>query len=223
MNTTRFAKLTGVSPNTVRRWTEVYRDFLSPTATPQKGSTRVFTNTDLRVLYYVATLRDSGVDEPSIIARLQGMQDENWQHLPLLPEEWTDSPETITVETAIEKASQTAQVAVLQTELRHTQAELEKAHQTVEELENRLGVLETRLEASEGKNRTVEAEKTQVQLDLANAKGEAATLQAQLDAYALSYGMGRGKPLPIAAIIAGALLAGALLVLITMVVVRLVL
>ena len=210
MKITALADLTGVTKSTVRRWCEVYREFLSPTATPPKDATRVFTNTDIRVLYYVATLRDSGVGEPEIIERLKEMQADHWAGLSQLPAEFEE--ETISVDLAVSKASQLAQVAVLQTELAHKEAELKQARERVEELVAQVKELEG-----------VRGEKHTLEVELAKAEGRVGELEAEIRAYNLAYGFGRGQPISVAVIIGLALLVGVLVVIVSFVVARLIL
>ena len=51
------AALLGVGPTTVREWGVEFKENLSPTAVPDKGQVRNFTDEDLRVLALVAKMR----------------------------------------------------------------------------------------------------------------------------------------------------------------------
>jgi DNA-binding transcriptional MerR regulator len=86
MTPSQLADLLGVASNTIRRWSKVYADFLTPSARPQTGKTRRFSRFDQRVLYFVAALRESpeNVDDQQVIARLKTLQDDNWRSLPEL-------------------------------------------------------------------------------------------------------------------------------------------
>ena len=59
-----------VSPNTLRNWSEQYRDFLSATAQPGVQPERRFTEQDVTILTYIKQLRSEGMKEPEIIERL---------------------------------------------------------------------------------------------------------------------------------------------------------
>ena len=130
MNVAALAQLIDVHPDTVRRWCKDYRQFMSSTATPQKGKTRVLTTHDAAVLSYVSTARDNNLDPQEILDRLTEMQTNGWSDLPQIPVEWFADPteETMSVELAAVRASQVAQIAVLQKELEHTRTELETTH-----------------------------------------------------------------------------------------------
>ncbi len=50
----------GVSHQTVKNWAIHFKDYLSPTATPEKERQRVYTDEDVRVLELVNRLKKSG-------------------------------------------------------------------------------------------------------------------------------------------------------------------
>ena len=62
-----------------------------------------------------------------------------------------------------------------------------------------------------------------MQIELERARGQVSTLQTQIEAFNLAYGMGRDRPLPLAAIIAVTAITVAVLVIVLLIVVRLVL
>ena len=65
------SELFGVSNESIRKWCIEFKTFLSPTANPGIGKTRVFTNDDIQVLSLVAERRMSGVAMSDIYAELQ--------------------------------------------------------------------------------------------------------------------------------------------------------
>lgn len=56
MYTTKHAQILYrvASPQTIRNWAKEFEEYLSPTATPEKGSTRLFSIDDMRVFSLVA-------------------------------------------------------------------------------------------------------------------------------------------------------------------------
>lgn len=202
MNIATLAKMIGVSPDTLRRWTADYERFLTPTAHPGSGKTRVLSVHDMAVLNYVATARNTGMDRHTIVDRLREMQAGEWRSLPAVPPEWMAETETVPLDLAASRASEVAQLAVLQSELQHIRAALELAESKVKTLEDRL----QGLEAEKG---TLQIEKQALQLELATARGEAAALQARLDGYTMLLGQ---RPRNLVLIVLAALVLGAVLV-----------
>lgn len=68
---TNVAKHIGVSVSTVRRLTGEYADWLSPTATPRPGGTRVYTEQDVEVLSVIVAMRQDGAPEDEIIRAIE--------------------------------------------------------------------------------------------------------------------------------------------------------
>ncbi len=226
MNVAKLAELLDVHPDTVRRWAgKDYKQFMSPTATPQRGKTRVFTTTDAAVLSYIATMRTEGKPADEIHQRLVEMQSERWIDLPEVPTYWfSDSyEETMTVELAAVRASQVAQIAVLQTELEHTRLELQAAQDQLVEARSRVTNLEIELEALRASSETITRElQEQIhtrEVELERAKQDVARFEGQLQQYSL----GREKPINVGLIILVTAFVVAVLVIILLVVVRLVL
>lgn len=211
MNIKQLSDLLQVAPNTIRNWTSTYGEFLTARANPPSGKKRVLTELDLRILNYVAALKNAGEDQDAIFRRLQELHRDNWADLPTLPPQWRGTDDTVSVAIAASRASEIAQVAVLQSELQNTRQALEAAQAHVEDLSHKLDALQGRFDASEN-------EKTTLRIELERAKGEVQTLQAQIAGYSLAYGMGRGKPISVFVIIVAALLIGAVLVIIAMIV-----
>lgn len=222
MNVATIAKLIDVSPDTVRRWGAQYRQFMSPTATPQKGRYRQFTTHDAAVLQYIRTSRENGLEPSEINGRLATMQADGWKELPEIPAEalaFDDNP--IDMQTAAVRASQVAEIAVLRSELNHTQEALAAARHALEAAQDRVEALEGQITSLQKSQTSAEID-TQarihaVQLELERARGEAGTAQARLAAYALT----GNQPVPLALIILITAAAAVLLVLLVFVIVRL--
>ena len=213
MNMKKVADKLGVVPNTVRNWIDEYHQFLSSSAHPPKGRTRVLTAQDVRILHYIAAARDIGQPLETITAKLQAMQDDNWQDLPAVPHDWSDPEETIPVTIAANKAYDVAQIAVLQRDLDHAQQALQLAESRVEQLERDNAALQASQTASE-------AEKHDLQIKLTAARGEVETVKARLQSYAIT---GGDRPIPVALIIAVTAAAVLIALVIMLVIVRLVL
>ena len=56
MNPAAVAKWLNVAPDTIRRWTKDYKDYLTADARPGQGRTRAFADHDLAVLIFIAAL-----------------------------------------------------------------------------------------------------------------------------------------------------------------------
>jgi DNA-binding transcriptional MerR regulator len=215
-NVNSLAKLLGVSTDTVRRWTREYAEFLSPTGSPTKGKMRVLNTTDMQILTFIAGQRSLGADKDAISNKLIVLRARDWQGLPDLPSEWDETQNsTVPVELAVARASEIAQIAVLQREVEHLNKSLEEAETRVKKLELELEDLRTQKETSE-------RDKHALEIELEKARGEVTRLHAEQHAYDLAYGFGTGKPVSIALIISAALLIGILLVVVAALVLKLV-
>ena len=64
----------GLSSTTIRNYSHLWADYLSPSANPQAGQPRVYTEDDLAVLTTVAAMRDSQVSTEAIRAALDAGQ-----------------------------------------------------------------------------------------------------------------------------------------------------
>lgn len=220
MKTATVAKLLNVSGDTLRRWTSVYEQFLTPGATPPKGKTRLLSDHDSRVLLLVATLRDAGEDPDEIVARLEAEQNNGWSGLPELPAEWGYSTETMPVTEAASRAYDIAQVAVLQTQIRTLEgrnqelsAALDQAQKRVVDLEQTLDALREQRDVTESELRE---QRHQIEVELLEARAVAARLDGQLS----SYSLGREKPLNVGVLLSSAVLFGMLVVIIIFVVAK---
>ena len=206
MNIKQLADQLGVAPNTIRNWTSVYGEYLTPGANPPQGQRRTLSDHDLRVFAYVTAMKDAGHEQDEIVERLDTMQNGGWNELPEVPGEWNAADDTISLVDAANRAGSIAQLAVLQKELQYTHQELDVARGRVKDLE-------TKLEAKA----EVEAEKVQLQVALERAKADVSRLEGVLS----SYSFGREKPINVGLIVVTALLVGALLVILAFVVARL--
>src|SRR5689334_4362457 len=64
------ARIFCVDQNTVKMWAHKFRDYLSPTANPPKGNTRLFSQRDLMILALVARYWEEEPDYENIYAML---------------------------------------------------------------------------------------------------------------------------------------------------------
>lgn len=72
--TSQVAKRFGVADQTVKNWAAEFADYLSPTATPQKGLKRSFTADDVAILALVHGMVGRGRDTGAAHAALQAGQ-----------------------------------------------------------------------------------------------------------------------------------------------------
>lgn len=224
MNVSTLAKLIDVHPDTVRRWCKEYQQFMSPTATPQKGKARVFTAHDAAILSFIATSRESNLAPDEIRSRLQDLQSDGWKHLPEVPSEWFGARDgdMISVDIATARASQVAQIAALQTEMQHVRQELFDATERAELAEVRVENLQTELDALRAAEKATQQKMQDhlhtAQLELERARADVARLEGQLGQYTL----GRAQPLNVGLIILVTAVTVAVLVIALLIVVRLV-
>jgi DNA-binding transcriptional MerR regulator len=64
------AKKIDVSVQSVRRWADTYKEFLSDSANPTTGKTRLYTENDVKTLRRIKELRDTGLTPEAIAASL---------------------------------------------------------------------------------------------------------------------------------------------------------
>jgi DNA-binding transcriptional MerR regulator len=219
MKPTSLARLLNVSGQTLRRWTDTYGRFLSPGATPPKGRPRALSDRDIRVLYLVSVLRNTGQDPDRVLERLEAEQAQDWPGLPEIPPEWKADPgSTVSVELAASRAYDIAQVAVLQSELQQAEKRIQElslslqdAKERAEKLENDLETLRTHKEASDHAQHALE-------LELAQARTEIGRLEGELK----SYGLGRGTPINVGLLLASAVIFGVVLVVVVFIVATLI-
>lgn len=218
INITALASRLNLDRMTLGRWIRRYSDYLSPPSNPRKGKSRILNETDVRVLYLIATLRDAGVDHEDIISRLDKLQADGWEGLPEIPPEWDLSIQTISTSEAASRAYELAQVAVLQSELKHVQLALEASQQREQELQLQISELESEKAEVSGQRDAVEQEKQSLLIDLERTRAQIGELQAQLQAFNLAYGLGRERPISLIVIVGVTALAVAAIILIAVVV-----
>ncbi len=206
MNPAAVAKWLNVAPDTIRRWTKDYKDYLTADARPGQGRTRAFADHDLAVLIFIAGQRELGMDGHTIRDRLEEMRSNGWAGLPPVPQEWYGEA-TMPVAHAASRAGELAQLAAMQTELQYTRQALEAAEKRTSELTAQLTTLE-------GSHTATTDELHAARLELERARGEVATLRAQLAAYRL----GGDRPVaPLVLIAAVALVSMAAVLLIVLI------
>lgn len=82
---TELANWLGVSTSTVRRWSTVYADYLSHSATGGDGRHRTYSDLDARILAYVGSLSRQGLTEEEIALSLNELRAQGWADLPTMP------------------------------------------------------------------------------------------------------------------------------------------
>ena len=70
-NPSRAAKQIGTPASTLRHWSKVYAEFLSPGANPGRNEERAFTVADIELLRAVVQLRANGLQPVEIVERLR--------------------------------------------------------------------------------------------------------------------------------------------------------
>lgn len=72
--TSQLAARFNITDQTVKRYADEFRAYLSPTATPEKGSTRLFSDTDLAVYDLIVTMKADRKQFEQIHAALKSGQ-----------------------------------------------------------------------------------------------------------------------------------------------------
>lgn len=87
MKAGQLAKWLNIGRSTLTNWTTGdYREFLSRGAQGGGGQDRIFTDTDVRVLRFIAEARQTNTPVDEIIVALRQMQQDGWDGLPDLPD-----------------------------------------------------------------------------------------------------------------------------------------
>lgn len=139
-STKQLYSLFNCSHQTIKNWTEVYSDWLSPTAQPDAGRKRVFTEDDVRVFELVHRLKGEGKFNDDIKASLGAGERGD---LPLMPVQLS-APQNTALAIAMQQVSDLTEM-------------LESAKQREAELNVKVDVLEKML---------YKAQKRVVQLEL---------------------------------------------------------
>lgn len=142
----------GVSSNTIRVWTKEFDAYLSPTAAPGPGKTRMFADDDIAVLWTVKALRAQGVPSEDIHAalangeRLEPLEGQNSRQEPPIGEDDSQRP-TSAVSMALELVR--GQIEGLQNERDYLRAELTTEREARIDAERRAATAEARAEMLE--------------------------------------------------------------------------
>lgn len=202
MKPSELARLLNVSGQTVRRWSDEYREFLSISAAPPvDGDFRNYAPRDQQVIRLIADLRAMNQPRENIIKRLEEERLKNWSELAPLPDSWLAIGDQISVTLAEARTNELVTIAALQAQLTSVTSSLQEAQRRAE-------TLAQELEAARSGHDATEARIHGLELELERARTEVASLQGQLTAYSF----GREKPLNIGVIIIIALATGAALV-----------
>lgn len=141
--------LFNVSSETVRKWSEAFREFLSPNATPGHGRHRIFTLDDLRVFALVSEFKSMGktYDDASI-ALANGQRAE-------VPEDIESGMDFLETSLQLDAASEQVKVLTERVQNLHDEnirlrALLEKAEEEVKRA--REEATQTRQEARQGRD-----------------------------------------------------------------------
>lgn len=135
------ATLFDVTPQTIRRWTDEFSDYLSTGANPDDGSTRVFTDTDMEVLALVATVKQNGGTYDDAHARLRTGE------RGVLPEEplSKEQQEIAINQIMLQNRQLKNQVGELEEQLEEKEAELRKTRDEISRLK---GIIEEKEKSS---------------------------------------------------------------------------
>lgn len=225
LNPKAAADLLHIAPNTLRRWASDLARFMSPGANPPDRQPRKLNEHDLRVLYLVAGLRDSGIPMADVVSRLEDDQANDWANLPQLPFDLSDLTGDRVIDQTKLQAYEAAQVAALQTQMqyvasenRRLQTDVQAAQERVSQLEGALTevrdqLLDTERRSAEERLKA-EEEKRNIERRLLEARADVARLEGQLSGYSF----GRKTPVNVGVLLLGAALIGAVLVVIAAVV-----
>lgn len=136
---TNVAKRLDVSTSTVRRITGEYADWLSPTATPRPGGTRIYTEQDVEILAIIVAMRQDGAPEDEIIRAIEsGIIPANVATLPPQPPQ---QPTMLSIDTSALQDAISRQAAVQQVSIdvmRESNASMDKHSAALERLANSL-------------------------------------------------------------------------------------
>lgn len=80
------AEYLNIGRSTVTAWTNgEFKPYFSPTAQGGAGRDRVFTDTDLRIMYLIKLRKDNNVPADQLHSELQALRANEWEGLPDLP------------------------------------------------------------------------------------------------------------------------------------------
>jgi DNA-binding transcriptional MerR regulator len=215
MNVKAVARLIDTSPDSVRRWTAIYVDYLGATATPPSGGERRYTPHDVKVLSFISGQRKADASHENIREALTAMRLNDWRDLPEIPQDWFSGPADgrIAYSDAGEQAQQLATVTALQIQNQTLRQQLQEATERAETYERELNHLRASDQSAQGQIHNLE-------LQLERERAAVRELHARLSGYAVGRG---GQPVPLLVLVLGVALAVVVVVVVLLITVRLVL
>lgn len=138
--TSHVTKIFGVSPQTVRNWSEEFARHLSPAAAPGKGRNRFFSESDFRVFALIAAMKKRGAPNDEIHVNLAAGQR---GELPPLP---PAADMNLVIMSDHARA-----MATLKVERDTALAELQKAQAETQQLQGKNNLLTDQLNAAQEK------------------------------------------------------------------------
>lgn len=167
MQTQELAQRLGLATSTIRLWArEEFKQYLSESGQGGGGRSRYFSDTDARIIAYVATLKNQLVPAAEIHTTLKQLQANGWQDLPLMPAARPGMPP---VEFVAKETADTALTLQRQAML-----------QRLEAAEARAQALEDELKAERQDKARVQAELTEAHQEIADLRGKLGTAEGQL-------------------------------------------
>jgi len=152
MKPSDIASVISVSPVTVRAWSSEFSRFMSMTGAGGGGRHRDFTDTDLKVLYYIKIQKGAGRHGDEIAAALASMQAAGeFNNLPL-PDEKSYHAEMPVLPAAVVDETRRALMrenAVLQERIDQLEAKLDEDRDDREKLLREIGDLTADLRAAQ--------------------------------------------------------------------------
>jgi DNA-binding transcriptional MerR regulator len=162
------ATILGIAASTVRAWTIQFRQYFSPSAQGGDGRNRDLTETDVKILYFIDTLKHQSVPPDEIQLRLQAAQAKEWNDIP-----FPSAPPG------------TANVPVIPRETAETAITSERRA-----LLHEIGILQNRIDKLEQQVSDEQATKEKLLREMADLHRQLGEAQAELNLYR----KGRLKP-----------------------------
>lgn len=146
------------NPETIRRWSKEFEDYLSPSANPEQGATRFYTDEDIEVfaLAHQMLIQEHGEYEQVRKALERGERGD---------------PHIITA--IVSDAEASREISLLQEQLRSLSAKYQQMVEFTEGLKEDMAKANQRAESAEG-------ERDRVKQDLGDAQSEIARLNREL-------------------------------------------
>ena len=147
---TQAARSANVSTTSIRNWSKLYADYLSPSANPPAGTSREFTPDDLAVFSTIAVLRDQLLETEAIRAALnEGQRLEPLQPPPHERPNADRAGDGPTVEAAADQADRAADRAAAETAIAIYRDRVTQLETRADQLADRLIAAEARAAAAE--------------------------------------------------------------------------